>query len=681
MEFLKGRSTPSGTRKTTSKRTDARFSNEDDRSKEERRTDSRPVSSAIDAAAMLQSLSWLRVGGTPRSDARTRMIEDARNPEHHHVEPIQPIEPIEPIEPQAPLQQNSRSRAAARPKVSIPIEYRYHNPPPIAGSQFAIPTHNTPNIAWPLTEVEVEQDSFPFDDSQHGTQPPQNSSNRGSISPISAYSAYSARPGRNPSIGSNVSPISPIEPSLYPPPVKPLPSIPLSPSRSHSNRQGAPSIIAPSTMDSEVSSLSSTTYSSPTDRTSTSPSRLPAIFSHRAPSNPPTSPRKAPQIDVEVIFWKELGIVGKRKGLSKVKAMDVSHNGSVVAIKHANYSLQFWHIASGALQTTIEVPTYIDAGKRARDTYEVGHMLISDSVKLAAIITNFGRTLEIWNWAKKKKVQTIDDQVDRWAADRFESYSSTWNPLAVYKARPCVIDVYTAAPSKKPYAKVRIIDLRKAEFPYVPQQLELAIVSSSHLLVAAIGPKSAKAGQPPPDREIMLVAWDISDYREVSHAPRHFVRPLHHAEIELAVPTILVGHENTVISVWVPPSHNVYREAHPRTGLPEWKLSSVAGSTRHVLVWDLSGNITHVYQVPNTVTCVSGDCRFVAYSSIAYGQTRIAISDAKSGKEVQSIQEIISGRIVTELAFSRDSKLLMVGDADGNTNVFEVDVKVSSWKF
>ncbi|CAH0026983.1 unnamed protein product [Clonostachys rhizophaga] len=668
MEFLKGRSTPSGTRKTTGKKNDARFSNEDDRPNERRRTDSRPVSSAIDAATMLQSLSWLRVGGAPRSEARTRMIEDARDHEHHH------------IEPQAPSQQYSQSRAPARPKVSIPIEYRYHNAPP-TGGQFAIPTHNTPNIAWPLAELEVDKETFAFDDIQHDTQSPQNSSNRGSISPVSAYSA---RPGRNPSVGSNVSPISPIEPNLYPPPAKPLPSIPLAPSRSHSSRQVAPSIIAPSIMESEVSSLSSTTYSSPTlptDRTSLSPSRPAAMFSHRAPSNPPTSPRKVPEVNIEVIFWKELGIVGKRKGLCKVKAMDVSISGGVVAIKHANYSLQFWNIASGALQTTIDVPTYIDAGKRARDTYEVGHMLISDTAKLAAIITNFGRTLEIWNWAKKKKVQTIDDQVDRWAADRFESYSSTWNPLAVYKARPCVIDVYTAAPSKKPYAKVRIIDLRKAEFPYVPQQLELAIVSSSHLLVAAIGPKSAKVGQPPPDREIMLVAWDISDYREVSHIPRHFVRPLHHAEIDLAVPTILVGHENTVISVWVPPSHSVYREAHPRTGLPEWKLSSVVGSTRHVLVWDLSGNITNVYQVPNTVTCVSGDCRFVAYSLIAYGQTRIVISDARSGTEVQSIQEIISGRVVTELAFSRDSKLLMVGDADGNTNVFEVDIKVSSWRF
>ncbi|VUC29136.1 unnamed protein product [Clonostachys rosea] len=666
MDFLRGRSTPSGTRKTADKGNDPRYSNEDNRSNGGRRTESRPVSSAIDASTMLQSLSWHRVNDTLRSDARTRMIEDARNAENHH------------FKPRDSPPQTAQPRTITRPKVSIPIEYRYHNPPLKAGSQFAVPTSDTPNIAWPLTDLEADEETLPFDEAQHYTQSAHNSSVRGSISPISPCST---RPGRNPSVGSNVSPISPIEPSLYPPPIKPLPSIPLVPTRSHSSRHVAPSIIAPSTIESEVSSLSSTTYSSPTDRTSTSPTHPTTIFFQRAPSNPPISPRKAPQVNIDVIFWKELGIVGKRKGLSKVKAMDISHNGSVVAIKHANYSLQFWNIASGALQTTVDVPTYIDAGKRARDTYEVGHSLISDSAKLAAIITNFGRTLEIWNWAKKKKLQTIDDQVDRWAADKFESYSSTWNPLAVYKARPCVIDVYTAAPSKKPYAKVRIIDLRKAEFPYVPQQLELAIVPSSHLLVAAIGPKSAKAGQPPPDREIMLVAWDISDYREVSHVPRHFVRPLHHSEIELAVPTVLVGYENTVISIWVPPSHCVYREAHPRTGLPEWKLSSVVESKRHVLVWDLSGNITHVYQVPNTVTCVSGDCRFVAYSSIAYGQTRIVIADAKSGTELQSIQEIISGRAVTELAFSRDAKLLMVGDADGNTNVFEVDIKVSSWRF
>ncbi|CAG9954509.1 unnamed protein product [Clonostachys rosea f. rosea IK726] len=188
MEFLKGRSTPSGTRKTTSKKNDARFSNDDDRSNERRRTDSRPVSSAIDAATMLQSLSWLRVGGAPRSDPRTRMVEDARDHEHHH------------FEPQAPSQQYSQSRAPARPKVSIPIEYRYHNAPP-TGGQFAIPTHNTPNIAWPLAEIEVDKETFPFDDIQHDTQSPQNSSIRGSISPISAYSA---RPGRNPSIGSNI---------------------------------------------------------------------------------------------------------------------------------------------------------------------------------------------------------------------------------------------------------------------------------------------------------------------------------------------------------------------------------------------------------------------------------------------------------------------------------------------
>lgn len=369
----------------------------------------------------------------------------------------------------------------------------------------------------------------------------------------------------------------------------------------------------------------------------------------------------------------------KRKN-NGVFYLDISTPGSTVATKHGNSSIKFWNVESGIVQSTVKFSSYTEARCRSRDYLIRSHAILSDSSKLAAIATRFGRSIEIWNWEKRKKLQLIDE-ADRWAAGRFESYDSGWSPLAAYRGEDAVIDLYAATNrDKKPFAKVRTIDLRKSGLPFIPQYPELAISPTSPLLVAASGPRTPRAGRPPPDREVLLVAWEIHDYRDVTNEPHRVVRPSQHKEIDTAIPCSLLTYGNLVVSIWIPANHRVVTQTATNSEL-EYKLTANTVRFKHVLVWDLSENSTRSYSIPNTMACISPDCRFLAYCDVAERRNKLAILDATTGDELwfvggegnlKSLENFADLSTVTELAFSADGKALAISDMEGNTTIYDV---------
>lgn len=412
----------------------------------------------------------------------------------------------------------------------------------------------------------------------------------------------------------------------------------------------------------------------------------PAPLQIRAPPPKPPEEQQKPSA-LAVDFWKSFA-PEKRKS-NPVFYLDVSATGSTVAVKHGNNLIKFWNVETGTLQNSVKFSAYTEAHCRSRDYLIRSHAILSDTAKMAAIATRFGRSLEIWNWEKRKKLQLIDD-IDRWAAGRFESYDSGWSPVAAYRGEASQIDLYAATDrAKKPFAKVRTIDLQRARLPFVPQYPELALSPTSPLLVAAAGPRTPRAGRPPPDRETLLVAWEIHDYRDTSHEPHRMVRPWQHKELDTAIPCNLVTYGNIIISIWIPASHRVVSRPGA-SGAMEWKLAPTPVPFKHVLVWDMSENSTRSFGIPNTTACVSPDCRFVAYCDVAEEKKRrkLAIVDASSGEELWSVGSTSSSvsseddirmmeqfgdlSTITNLDFSSDARFIVVGYSDGNTAIYDV---------
>lgn len=383
---------------------------------------------------------------------------------------------------------------------------------------------------------------------------------------------------------------------------------------------------------------------------------------------------------LEVVYWKQLVPDKKSKKNATTYFLDMSTPAGVVATKHGNNLVRFWNVSDGSVQASIKFSSYTEAHCRSREYLIRSHTILSEAAKLAVIATRFGRSLEIWNWDSKKKLQMIDD-ADRWVAGRFESFDAGWSPLAAYKGESNIIDLYAATRAKKPFAKVRTIDLRKAGLPLVPQYPELALSPTSPLLVAAAGPRTPRAGRPPPDRETILVAWEIHDYRDVSNAPYRVCTPWEYKKLETALPCALTTYGNLVVSLWIPASFRTVVTATAGGG-PEYKLAAVEVPFRYVLVWDLADGSTNLYPIPNVTSCVSPDCRFIAYCKYTEGTSKLAILDAASGDELwawptpgaKGRQIDLFGDLarVTEMAFSADGKFLVVGDVDGNSGVYDV---------
>ncbi|KAI6784715.1 uncharacterized protein J7T54_007808 [Emericellopsis cladophorae] len=472
--------------------------------------------------------------------------------------------------------------------------------------------------------------------------------------------------------------------SPFPAPLKPLPPVPAS-VRTSQRTSSQPSSCDKSSLDMDRLSHASSTTSSNLSRASMQsfsvrppvPRRPPEHLRPSLPSSPDTR-RLYP---LEIVYWKQLAGAEKRKSgkTNMVHYLDISTKASTVATKHGNSVIKFWEVSSGDLVCTVKISAYTEAHCRSRDYLIRSHLILSETNHLAAMATRFGRTIEIWDWKTNKRLQVIDD-VDRWVAGRFETHDVGWSPLVAYRGKDALIDLFTATPQKKPYVKVRTIDVRKAGLPFTPQYPELALSSTSPLLVAAAGPRPPRAGHPPPDRETMLVTWDITDFREVSNAPDRVVRPWQHKELETALPCNLTAYGDLILSIWIPSGYRTVTK-HNARGEVEYTLAPTPVPFRYVLVWDLSENSTRTYGIPNTTSCISPDCRFVAYSQVAERRSKIAILDAQSGEEVwsaggegnlKSLDQFGDLSKVTDLAFSADGRFLVVGEVNGNTSVYDV---------
>lgn len=262
--------------------------------------------------------------------------------------------------------------------------------------------------------------------------------------------------------------------------------------------------------------------------------------------------------------------------------------------------------------------------------------------------------------------------------------------MAVYHGETSCIDLYTLAQGKTPLAGLRTIDLRAADLPFVLQYPELALSPTSPMLVAAAGPRPPKPGHPPPDRETLLVAWDTSN-SDASSQPYMVARPWQHKEIETAVPCDLATYGSVVVSIWIPAGFQVVTVPAANGG-EAYNLRPITVPYRHVLVWDLASNSTRTFRIPNTTSCVSPDCRFVAYCHASTtnmgGRGSLVVLDVITGKEIwcwpdrdatafesgpkAGFEQFNALNRVTEMKFSKDGRHLFIGDRDGQCCMYKV---------
>lgn len=230
----------------------------------------------------------------------------------------------------------------------------------------------------------------------------------------------------------------------------------------------------------------------------------------RQPKPPPEAQSTASPVDLAP--WKVLA-TKHEKGVKDpaIYYFDVSTTATTLASKHGNKLIKVWSVGSGVVQSTIKISCYTTAQARSREYFVRSHAILSEPTTLMAIAAGFGDSLEIWDWAKKKRLQTID-KADRWAAVRSNIYESAWSPLVTYRGDDDAIDLWAATHEKKPFRRSHTIDLRSAGLPVLPKYPELAFSSTSPLLVTASGPRPPRLGHPPPEHETLLVAWEIQGY-------------------------------------------------------------------------------------------------------------------------------------------------------------------------
>ncbi|KAH8778576.1 hypothetical protein F5883DRAFT_639074 [Diaporthe sp. PMI_573] len=540
--------------------------------------------------------------------------------------------------------------------------------------------------------------------------------------------------------------------SLFPspPPTKSLP--PLPPPKSPYRRKGVsastnqvPSIPVKSrsraasetayelNRDSKFSSLSeaaSNRYS-----TSSSLTKPPVRSSSHAYEPPLASPKPtvstlSEEIGLEIVPSRRLEPTDKESAHG-VYSIDTSPTSTVLASRHGKTHVNLWDLTSGCdLITTIKVSSNVQAQPRSRENFIRSHAILSETLNLVVITSGFGHTLEIHNWAKRKKVQSISDAY-RWAYARQAQYECY--PLAAYREEKDTIDLFPSSPpaSKKPFGKPRSIELRKAGLPFLPKLPELAYSATGPLLVAAAGPRPPRPNCPPPEHAALLMAWRLDDGGSDGGAgpanrPYKFLMPNRkkHPELENSLALSLVTYGSVAVSVWIPAKFRTIG----RPGM--WQVEPTVVTDRVVLVWDFSTDKTTTYKIPDALNCVSPDCRFVAYCDpgTAQRQGALAVLDAMSGRELwrlgssgnsgigngkggggsgtawdgRSVSSRRSGRSsqksgrsseagevptppaggleqlggdlgkVTELAFSGDGGRLFIGDINGGVGVYDI---------
>lgn len=385
--------------------------------------------------------------------------------------------------------------------------------------------------------------------------------------------------------------------------------------------------------------------------------------------------------------------------------VDVSPASYIVASKHGDKTMKIFGLPLSNVQSSIKVNFWVSMQPRSRDFFVSSHAILSETSALIAVASGFGNSLEIWNWERKKKLQSIDAAF-RWAAVKADIYDAKFPPLACYRETGDAIDLYPVtvqdrsgsdskigSSSKKPFGKPVSIELCRTGLPHVPKLPELAFSATSPLLVAAAGPRPPRAGHPPPPHSAMLMTWDLSrpggPDGKPSSRPSRVCMP-RQKQLETALPCGMATHGDLVVSIWIP--NNVRVIGRPGA----WQVEPVTVHERWVLVWDLAADTTFVFPIPdeNTIACISPDCRYVAYrqgpgADTGLGGTRncLVILDAlHGGRELWRIPTFGGGGVriaggseqlldlsrVTSISFSSDGKMFFVGDVDGSVGVYEI---------
>jgi hypothetical protein len=357
-----------------------------------------------------------------------------------------------------------------------------------------------------------------------------------------------------------------------------------------------------------------------------------------------------------------------------------SSTSQLVLSKHGKDLIKIWSVATGALQGTIKYTSYVNAQIRSREFFVRSHAVVSEFATLAAVSASFGSSLEIWNWSKRKKAQTIDN-ASRWACARVDAFYTRGPSLSIYREKEESIFLFRVAGAsdaesvssagsygRKPYIESGRINLRDIKtLPFVPKYPELAI--SHDTLVAVAGPRP---GDPPRSQAAILLAWQISEDSKLCR----WLVPIH-PEIQRCLPiAVAVEGGTTCVSIWIPPNHY---EVSVTGG--KYRRVPVHAANRYVLFWDILSNATRMYLIPNTLAVVSPDCRFVAYCDPA--TQRFAILEATTGDELWRWPDP-AGRLEGLAGYSQfenldhvmdfqfEGNLLVVGDSVGAVGVYEI---------
>lgn len=374
------------------------------------------------------------------------------------------------------------------------------------------------------------------------------------------------------------------------------------------------------------------------------------------------------------------------EGLSEPKGVAIHHleispTRTVVASQHATNMVKIWNVTTGAIEGVVKYSSKVTAGPRTRMYFIRPHVILSEASTLVAITTSFGNTIEIWNWGKKKRLQMIDHAA-RWACVPGDVFEANMPPLAIYRSESEKIDLWAVTREpKRPFVhlKTRSINLRQAGLPFVPKFPDLAYSATGPLLVGAAGPRP---GAPREEQQCMLLAWQIDTTAETtSSKPYRWLIP-DHPELDGALPAALSTYGSSAVSIWHPAN---YRQIITEQG--ENKKVPIAVSTRHVLIWDLATNRTRLFTIPNALSCISPDCRYLAYCDIDI--QKFYVLDITSGAEIWSgpdeidlrqasgsppgsLQLLGDLRKVTDFRFSEDSGLLFVADEEGGIGIYEI---------
>lgn len=468
------------------------------------------------------------------------------------------------------------------------------------------------------------------------------------------------------------------------------------------------------------------------------------------------------QPTIEIVPIRHLMDKGKSKA-SEILHIDTSPASGYIATKHTNKTVKIWSITKNALHGTIKITSYVQPRVRSREYFIQSHAILSENVDLIGITTHFGLTLEIYNFLKggssAKKVQVIEE-AHRWAASPRNAYQNDYAPLAVYRPKGDRIDRYFLARyanAKHPFVEdaSHSIELLKADLPFIPKFPELAYSSDSPYLIAAAGPRP---GDPPRTLATILIAWHMRPVSESKlhcqnqgfsrtslpeenrHLPYRVCVPEYPA-LQTALPACLVSSGSTAVSIWIPaattgtskpetpteakrsftfPRSATFPSQPLRLSNPATHPSSTTASERYVLSWDLPTNTTRIFSIPNVQSCVSPNCRLLAYcdpgpsspnpmtvntnspnnsaspTSSGTGTGQFVVIDIPTARELYRwpppspspspssstssqaftafgpSQQLPNLSSLTVFEFSPDGRTLVIGDTNGAVGVYEI---------